>query len=85
VLVGQSVGSSVIGNGTLFDQAVVVTPNGIFHDGGKGDGLIVLLSVLLNGRHQFHRVVTDADAELLGGIRMIVCHCCWDELFKCDR
>jgi hypothetical protein len=41
--------------------------------------------VLLNGRHQFHRVVTDANAELLGGIRMVVCHCCWDEWVKCGR
>ena len=33
LLVDQWVVSSVIGNGTLSDQSVVVTPNGVFNDG----------------------------------------------------
>ena len=64
-------------DGTLFDQSVVVTLDGVFHDGSEGGGLIGALAKLLNGRNQFHRVVTEADAELLGGVRMLVCHCCW--------
>jgi len=42
------VGSSGIGYGTLTYQAVEVTLDGVFHDGGKGGGLIGALSVLLN-------------------------------------
>ncbi len=70
------VGSSGIGNGTLFDQAVVVALDGVFHDGGKGGGLIGALSVLLNRCDQFHRLVAEANAELLRSIRMFVCHIC---------
>ena len=40
--------SSVIGYGTVFEQPVVVAPNGVFHDGGKGGGLIGAFTVLLN-------------------------------------
>jgi hypothetical protein len=62
-------------DGTLFDQAVVVTLNGVFHDGSEGCGLIGALAKLLNGRHQFHRLLTEADAELLGSIGMVVHFC----------
>ncbi len=79
------VASSVIGNGTLSDQAVVVTLDGVFHDGGEGGGLIGALAELLNSGHQFHRVLTQADAELLRSIGMVVCHCCWDEWNECGR
>ena len=81
----MAVESSVIGNGTLFDQAVVVTLDGVFHDGGEGGGLIGALAKLLNGGHQFQRVLTQADAELLRRIGMVVCHCCWDEWIECGR
>ena len=74
MLVDQSVESSVIENSTLLDQADVLTPNGIFHDSSEGDGLVVLLSVLLNARDQFHRVVAQADAELLRSIGLVLCH-----------
>jgi hypothetical protein len=30
----------------------------------------------LNGRDQFHRLLAQTNAELLGGIGMLVCHCC---------
>jgi len=69
--------SSVIFDRTLIHQSVVVTLDGVFHDGGKGDGLIGALAKRLNGGYQFHRVVTEADAELLWSIGMVVCHCCW--------
>ena len=72
------VGASVSIDGTLFDQAVVVTLDGVLNDGGKGGGLIGSLAELLNGGHQFHRVLTQADAELLWSVGMVVCHCCWD-------
>ncbi len=68
-------------DGTLFDQAVVVTLDGVFHDGSKGDGLIGALAKLLNGGYQFHRLFTEADAELLRSVGMVVCHFCWDEFF----
>ena len=68
--------SLVIGDGTLPDQSVVVTLNGVFNDGGEGCGLVRALSVLLNGGHQFHGVLAQADAELLWSVRMVVCHCC---------
>ena len=68
-------------DGTLFDQAVVVTLNGVFHDGGKGGGLIGALAVMLDFRDQFHRVLTEADAELLRSVGMVVCHFCWGEWF----
>ena len=84
VLLGV-VGSLLIRYGTLSDQSVVVAPNGIFHDGGEGGGLIGALAELLNGGHQFHRVLTQADAELLRSIGMVVCHCCWDEWIECGR
>jgi hypothetical protein len=77
VLVGQSVGSSVIGDCPLTHQAVVVALDGTFHDGSEGNGLIGALSVLLNGRDQFHHLIGNADAVLLGGIGVIVCHCYW--------
>ena len=64
--------SSVIGNGTLFDQAVVVTLNGVFHDGGEGDGLIGALAEMLDLGNEFHRLLTEADAELLWSIGMVV-------------
>ena len=64
-------------DGTLIHQSVVVTLNGVFHNGSEGSGLIGALAKLLNSGYQFHRVVTEADAELLGGVRMVVCHCCW--------
>jgi hypothetical protein len=41
--------------------------------------------VLLNGGHQFHHLIAEADSKLLGGIGMIVCHCCWDEWNECGR
>ena len=66
-------------DGTLTHQAVVMTLNGVFDDGGEGDGLIGALAKLLNGRDQFHRVVTDPNAELLGSVWMVVCHFCWGD------
>ncbi len=69
--------SSVIGDGTLLDQSVVVTADCVLHNGREGDGLVGALAEILNGGHQFHGVFTQADAELLGGVRMVVCHCCW--------
>ena len=80
VLLGVVV-SLLIGYGTLSDQSVVVTLNGVFNDGGKGGGLIGALAKFLNGRDQFHRFGAEANAELLGGIRMLVCHdygCGWE-------
>jgi hypothetical protein len=62
-----------------------VALNGTFHDGSKGNGLIGALSVLLNGRDQLHHLLGNADAVLLGGIGVIVCHCYWDGWFKCGR
>jgi hypothetical protein len=41
--------------------------------------------VLLNGGHQFHHLIAEADSKLLGGIGMVVCHCCWDEWNECGR
>jgi hypothetical protein len=73
--------SSVIFDGTLIHQAVVVTLNGVFHDGSEGDGLIGALAVMLDLGNQFHRVLTEADAELLRSIGVVVCHCCWGEWF----
>ena len=35
------------------------------------------LAEMLDFRDQFHCFLTEADAELLGGDRMLVCHCCW--------
>ena len=75
----RSVESSVIFDGTLIHQSVVVTLNGVFHDGSEGDGLIGALAVMLDFRDQFHRVLTEADAELLGSLGMVVCHWCWCE------
>ena len=75
----RSVESSVIFDVTLIHQAVVVTLNGVFHDGSEGDGLIGALAVMLDFRDQFHRVLTEADAELLGSLGMVVCHWCWCE------
>ena len=77
MLLGVVVVSLLSIDGTLIHQAVVVTLDSVFHDGSEGGGLIGALAKLLNGRNQFHRVVTEADAELLGGVRMVVCHCCW--------
>ena len=65
-------------DGTLIHQSVVVTLDGVFHDGGKGGGLVGAFAVFLNGGYQFHRLFTQADAELLRSIGMVVCHCCWD-------
>ena len=73
--------SSVIFDGTLIHQSVVVTLNGVFHDGSEGDGLIGALAVMLDLGNQFHRVLTEADAELLRSIGVVVCHCCWGEWF----
>ena len=62
-------------DGTLIHQSVVVTLNGVFHDGGKGDGLVGALAVMLDFRDQFHRLLTEADAELLRSIGMVVHFC----------
>ena len=64
-------------DGTLIHQSVVVTLDGVFNDGREGDGLICSLAVMLDLRDQFHRLLTEADAELLRSIAMVVCHCCW--------
>ena len=72
---------SVIFDCTLIHQSVVVTLNGVFHDGGKGGGLIGSLAELLNGGNQFHHLIADADAELLWSIGMVVCHFCWGGWF----
>ena len=68
-------------DGALIHQSVVVTLNGVFHDGSKGERLIGALAVMLDFRDQFHRVLTEADAELLRSIGMVVCHFCWGEWF----
>jgi hypothetical protein len=47
-----------------------------FHDGSEARGLIGALAELLNGGHQFHRVLTQANAELLRGVGMVVCNFC---------
>jgi hypothetical protein len=66
-------------DGTLIHQSFVVTLNAVFRDGSEGDGLIGALAVMLDFRDQFHRVLTEADAELLGSLGMVVCHWCWCE------
>jgi hypothetical protein len=72
----QRVGvSSVIREGTLFDQSAVVATNGVLPDGGKGDGLMGALAEMLNLGDQFHRLVAEPDAELLGSIGMVVHWC----------
>ena len=76
VLLNQWAGSSVLGDFSLLNQAGVVTLNGSLHDGGKGGGLIGALAKFLNLRDQFHHLIAEANAELLGGIRMIACHFC---------
>ena len=81
---GRSVVSSVIFDRTLIHQSVVVTLDGVFHDGREGDGLIGALAVMLDFRNQFHRFFTEADAELLRSIGMVV-HCCCSEWFECGR
>jgi hypothetical protein len=63
-------------DGTLIHQAVVVTLDGVFHNGSEGDGLIGALAKMLDLGNQFHRLFTEADAVLLWGIGMLVCHCC---------
>ena len=68
-------------DGTLIHQAVVVTLNGVFHDGSEGDGLIGALAVMLDFGDQFHRVLTEADTELLRSVRVFRCHCWWGEWF----
>lgn len=68
--------SSVIFDGTLIHQAVVVTLNGVFHDGSEGEGLIGALAVMLDFGDQFHRVLTEADSKLFWSIGMVVCHYC---------
>ena len=82
---GRLVESSVIFDCTLIHQSVVVTVNGVFHDGSEGDGLIGALAVMLDLGNQFHRLLTEANAELLGSIGMVVCHYCWGEWVKCGR
>ena len=57
--------SSVIGDGTLLDQTVVVATDCVFHYGREGGALIGALAELLNGRDQFHRFGAEADADLL--------------------
>jgi hypothetical protein len=69
--------SSVIFDGALIHQSVVVTLNGVFHDGSEGDWLVGALAKMLDFRDQFHRLLRKADAELLRSIGMVVCHCCW--------
>ena len=77
--------SSVMFDGTLFDQAVVVTLDRVLNDGREGDGLIGALAEMLDFRDQFHRVLREADSELLGSIGMVVCHCCWGAWWKGGR
>ena len=43
-------------DGTFIDHSIVVTLNGVFHDGREGYGLIVALSQMLNFRDQFYRL-----------------------------
>jgi len=62
-----------------------VTLNGVFHDGGEGNGLIGALAVMLDFRDQFHHLLTEADAVLLWGIGMVVCQCCWGAWWKGGR
>ena len=66
-------------DGTLIHQSVVVTLNGVFHDGSEGDGLIGALAKMLDLGNQFHRVLTEADTELLRSVRVFRCHCWWGE------
>ena len=57
-----------------------MTLNGVFHDGSEGDGLVGALPEMLDMGDQFHRVLTEADTELLRSVRMVV-HWCWGEWF----
>ena len=78
--IGIGEGSWFILNFTRFHQVFVVNLNGIFDDGGKGSGLIIVLTELLNRRDHLHDFCTQANAELLRNIRKIVCHFflgCW--------
>lgn len=68
--------SLVVFDGILIDQSVVVTLNCVFLDGGEGDGLIGALAVKPDSRDQFHRLLAEANTELLWCIRMIICHFC---------
>ena len=68
-------------DGTLIHQTGVVALNGTFHNGSEGDWFIGLFSVFLNGRNQFHRLLTETDAELLRSVRVFRCHCWWGEWF----
>jgi len=76
LLVDQWVVSSVIGNGTLSDQSVVVALNGVFNDRREGGGLVGGLAVLLNGGHEFHHLIREADSELFGCVRMLFMWVC---------
>lgn len=67
-------GVSVISDRTLTHQTVVVAANGVLHDSGEGEGLVDAATMLLNGGDQFQRVVAQADAELLRGVGMVLCH-----------
>jgi hypothetical protein len=49
--------SSVLFDGILVDQSVVVTLNCVLHDGSEGDGLIGALAVMLDFRNQFQRLL----------------------------
>jgi len=70
-------GSFLSVDGTLLHQSVVINPDGIFHNGSKGDGLVGALAKLLNLRDQFHHLIREANTELLWSIRMLSCHDCW--------
>jgi len=70
------VASLVLRDGTLLDQSVVVTLDGVLHDGSKGCWLIGALAKFLNLRDQFHHLIAEANAELLGSIRVLRGHDC---------
>jgi hypothetical protein len=69
--------SSVIGNGTLSDQMVVVATDCVFNDRREGGGLVGGLAMLLNGRDQLQGFGVHADTELPRSIGMIMCHWIW--------
>lgn len=74
--IGIGKGAWFILNFTRFHQVFVINFKGIFDDGGKGSGLIVALSELLNRRDHLHNFCTQANSKLLRCIGMFGCHFC---------
>ena len=67
-------GSFLVVDCPLLHQQVVIRLKSVFHDGGKGDGLLNPFAVFLNLCNQFHNLIRNADAELFRCVRMIFDH-----------